>query len=218
MAPSVVTPVTNLHEVPAWLDDATATLSEPLACICNAMMDPAAVQAGQRVLVIGPGAMGLLAAQTARACGGSVVIRGAERDQARLSLAKDLGFEVTHAGEGAGLDVEPGVDVVVECSGSEEGLRHGLSSLAPGGTFVQVGLNGGDVSMRFDLVCLRELAIRSGFASTPKSWRTAMQLIGTKRVDLAPLISEVMSLAEWERGFRASRDGEGVKYILDPRF
>ena len=39
MAPYVVVPGINLHDVPDWVDDAAATLSEPLACVCNCMMD-----------------------------------------------------------------------------------------------------------------------------------------------------------------------------------
>ena len=69
-APRLVLPAANLHRVPEWLEDAAATLCEPLACVCNALLDPAVVGAGDEVLVIGPGAIGLLAAQVARACGG----------------------------------------------------------------------------------------------------------------------------------------------------
>src|SRR6478672_2640479 len=86
-APRVAVPVRNLHRVPEWLDDASASLSEPLACICNALLDPPVIASGDRVLVIGPGPIGLLAAQVARACGGQVTVRGTARDAARLALA-----------------------------------------------------------------------------------------------------------------------------------
>jgi L-iditol 2-dehydrogenase len=217
MAPRVVVPAINLHEVPEWVGDAVATLSEPLACICNSMMDPPVVQAGDSVLVVGPGAVGLLAAQIARACGGSVTVCGTEHDLVRLRLAMDLGFEVIGANESGTASGSQTVDVVIECSGSEAGVRRGLDVLRRGGTFVLVGLRGADISVRFDLVCFHELAIRSGFASTPQSWDTAMRLIWEKRVELSSLISGVLPLAEWERAFRWSQTGEGVKYVLDPR-
>ena len=218
MAAAVLVPTINLHEVPDWLGDAAATLSEPLACTCHCMMDPAAVQAGDVVLVIGPGAMGLLAAQVARACGGTVTVRGTKDDQVRLDLARTLGFEVEVVGAGeAGRAAAQNVDVLIECSGSEAGVRYGFEVLRRGGTFVLVGLRGADIGLRLDLVCFHEFAIRSGFASTPQSWGTAMRLIWHKDVELAPLISEVLALSQWELAFNASRAGRGVKYVLDPR-
>ncbi len=218
MAPSVLVPAINLHEVPDWLGDAAATLSEPLACTCHCLMGPAAVQAGDVVLVIGPGAMGLLAAQVARACGGTVTVRGTKDDQVRLDLALRLGFEVAVVGaEEADGGALQNVDVVIECSGSEAGVRYGFEVLRRGGTFVLVGLRGADISMRLDLVCFHEFTIRSGFASTPQSWNTAMRLIWHKDVELAPLVSEVLGLRQWEQAFNASRAGRGVKYVLDPR-
>ncbi|HEX5781623.1 MAG TPA: alcohol dehydrogenase catalytic domain-containing protein, partial [Solirubrobacteraceae bacterium] len=86
-APRVVLPARNLHRVPEGLADEAAALSEPLACVCNSLLDPPAVRPGDDVLVIGPGAIGLIAAQVARACGGRVTVRGTERDGPRLALA-----------------------------------------------------------------------------------------------------------------------------------
>lgn len=218
MAPFVLVPAINLHGVPEGVGEAAATLSEPLACICHSMMDPAVVQAGDVVVVVGPGAMGLLAAQVARACGGAVSVRGTKSDEVRLSLARDLGFSTeTVSRDEAGATRVEGADVVVECSGTEPGVRYGLEVVRRGGSFVLVGLRGTEVNVNFDLVCFHEIAIRSGFASTPRSWSTAMRLIGEKKVELLPLISEVLPLGEWEYAFDSSRAGRGVKYVLDPR-
>ena len=214
----VVLPAINLHGAPDDLSDAAAALAEPLACICHSMMDPAVVQAGDVVVVVGPGAMGLLAAQVARACGGAVSVRGTKSDEVRLSLARDLGFSTeTVSRDEAGATRVEGADVVVECSGTEPGVRYGLEVVRRGGSFVLVGLRGTEVNVNFDLVCFHEIAIRSGFASTPRSWSTAMRLIGEKKVELLPLISEVLPLGEWEYAFDSSRAGRGVKYVLDPR-
>ena len=148
MAPFVVVPVTSLHNVPPDLGDPAATLSEPLACICNSMMDPGVVQPGDTVLVVGPGAMGLLAAQVARCCGGPVIVRGTGDDDLRLSVARELGFEVSVAGAGKhSEDVVDKVDVVVECSGSEPGVRDALEAVRRGGTLGGVGLRRGRISV-----------------------------------------------------------------------
>ena len=73
------------------------------------------------------------------------------------------------------------------------------------------------MTVPFDEICFRELTVTSGNASTPASWRRALGLIEARQVDLEPLVTEVVPLEEWERAFRASRNAEGVKYVLDPR-
>jgi L-iditol 2-dehydrogenase len=211
-APRLVLPSRCLHRVPDALPDAAAALSEPLACVCNSLLDPNAVQPGDDVLVVGPGAIGLIAAQVARACGGRVTVRGAPRDQARLSLAGDLGFETSVAGDPA-----PAADVVVECSGAERGIADALGAARRRGRVVQMGLRGADVTLPYDLICFHELTVTAGFASNPASWRRAMKLLAAGEVQLEPLVTEVLPLAEWRRAFDASRAGEGVKFVLDPR-
>jgi L-iditol 2-dehydrogenase len=219
-APGLVLPAANLHRVPAWLDDAAASLSEPLACVCNALLDPAVIGAGDHVLVIGPGAIGLVAAQVARACGGRVTVRGIARDAPRLALAAELGFatEVAGADDPAPDADGPGAPaVVIECSGSGPGVAHALAVLRRRGTLVQMGLRGADLTVPWDLICYHELAIRTGFASTPTSWRRAMALLDDQKIALAPLVTEVVALEDWAAAFDASRGGDGVKYVLDPR-
>jgi L-iditol 2-dehydrogenase len=68
----------------------------------------------------------------------------------------------------------------------------------------------------FDLVCFRELTVTSGNASTPASWRRALGLVEERRVELEPLLSEVVPLEEWERAFAATRSGAGIKFVLVP--
>jgi len=208
-APRLHVPVTNLHRLPDWLDATTATLCEPLACVCHSLLEPEpAVRPGDDVLVIGPGPVGLLAAQVARAAGGNVRVIGTPRDTARLAAAEQLGLEAGAIDE---------ADVVVECSGSESGMASGLAAARRGARYLQIGLAGKNVSLPFDLVCFHELTITSGFASTPSSWAKALELVTERRVRLEPLLTEVVPLAEWERAFAATRAAEGIKFVLDPQ-
>jgi L-iditol 2-dehydrogenase len=211
-APLLLVPARGLHRIPDWLDGHAAALAEPLACVCHCLLDPQVVSEGERVLVVGPGPVGLLAAQVAAACGGEVHVRGAARDEARLAKARELGFETSVAGENAPAEF----DVAIDCSGAAAGIAFALESAARGGRYVQIGLAGKPVAIPFDLVCYRELTVTGGNASTPRSWRRALELIGEHRVVLRPLVSEVVPLAEWERAFAATREGSGIKFVLDP--
>lgn len=210
-APLLHVPVSNLHRIPDWLDDHAAALSEPLACVCHSLHDPQSVAESDDVLVVGPGPIGLLAAQVARAAGGRVHVRGTPRDELRLEKAVEIGFAASFGGE------PPDADVVVECSGNERGIALALESVRPGGRLVQMGLAGRPVTIPFDYVCFKELTVTSGFASTPASWKLALGLVEERRVALEPLLTEVVPLTEWERAFAATRAAQGIKFVLDPR-
>lgn len=211
-APHVVVPARNLHRLPDWLDEHAAALAEPLACVCHCLLDPPLVSPTDRVLVTGPGPVGLLAAQVARACGGRVLLSGLSSDEARLAVARRLGLGTAVAGEALADQ-----DVVIECSGSASGAAACLEAAARGGRYVQVGVFGKPVTVPLDRVFQKELVVTSGFASTPRSWRRAMSLIEGRVVELEPLVSEVAALAEWERVFADLREGRGIKVVFDPR-
>ena len=142
-------------------------------------------------------------------------MRGAARDEARLAKARELGFE-TSTSTPSNTVLLGEFDVAIECSGSAPGISFALESAARGGRFVQIGLAGKPVEIPFDLVCYRELSVTSGNASTPRSWRRALELIEREVVELEPLVTEVVPLAEWERAFAATREGSGIKFVLDP--
>ena len=218
-AARVVAPARNLHRIPDWLDLTEAALAEPLACVCNSLCDPGVVQPGDRVAVVGPGTIGQLAAQVARAAGGTVLLIGTERDAERLALAQSLGFDVARADErdrieahGGGL----GADVVVECSGAEAGIHLALELTRRMGRYVQIGHAGRDVRIPFDLISYRELIVRAGQGAPPRAWTRAMSVIDSRALDLGVLISEVAPLEDFARVFEDVRAGRGLKHLFAP--
>ena len=208
-------PARNLHALPDTVGRHAGSLAEPLACVAQCLLDPPRVGAGDRVLVTGPGTMGVLTAQVARASGGSVLLVGLPSDASRLALAEELGI-ATRILDGTS-DFTEGFDVACECSGAEAGAALALDAVRKGGTYVHVGIFGHPVTLDLDQVLYKEIAYSSGFASTPRSWRRAMALLEDGQVVLDPLVSEVVPLAEWERAFDATRRGAGMKFVLDPR-
>lgn len=209
-------PVRNLHSLPGHVGRHAGALVEPLACVANCLFDPPVVTAGDEVLVIGPGTMGVLTAQAARAAGGRVTVVGLERDRPRLDVAAGLGLAtlVVEAGEVPDM---PAPDVVCECSGAAAGADMGLDLVRKGGRYVQVGIFGRRVTVGLDAVLYKEVVVTSGFASTPRSWERAMALLEHRLVDLDALLTEVVPLSEWGRAFAATRAADGMKFAIDPR-
>lgn len=200
-----------VHRIPDTLSLQEAALCEPLACATHLLLDPPIVNAGDRVLVTGPGPMGLLLAQVARSAGAIVTLSGLAGDAGRLVIASSMGFTVSQGS--AATDY----DVVLECSGTAGGARAALEAVRKGGRYVSVGIHGRDVSIPFDLVLYKELTVTSGFAATSESWRRAMSLLSRGLIDLAPMISSVWSLRHWDEVIDSLRTGQGMKILFDPR-
>ncbi|MEO7125761.1 MAG: alcohol dehydrogenase catalytic domain-containing protein [Nakamurella sp.] len=217
-APYIVMPATNAHALPPSSlstegePPAYFALAEPLACVCQCLLDPAVVGAGDLVLVTGPGAMGQLSAQVAKACGGVVTLAGLEQDGERLAVAEGLGISVT-----TGVPEPDAFDVVIECSGSAPGAATALQSARRGARYVQVGIFGRPVTIPLDAMLYNELRLTSGFASTPASWRRAMTLIATGAVALQPLVTSEVPIRNWREAFEAVQQGSGIKTVIVPR-
>ena len=222
-AAHVLVPARLLHRLPEWLDDHAAALMEPLACVCNAILDPGVVQAGDEVLVSGAGPVGILAAQVARACGGVVTLLGTDADAERLALAATLGVAVMSVEDAAARETlaaraaARAIDVVIECAGVEAAVRSGLEWVRPGGRYVQVGLLSGLVAIPFGLVVTHEIDIRATFGSSPSAWMRATELIADRAVELEPLVSAVLPITGWREAIERLETRRGLKTVLDPR-
>jgi L-iditol 2-dehydrogenase len=210
-ATHMLVPALNLHEVPDNVSDRAAALCEPLACVCRCLLDPPLINAGDRVLVVGPGAMGLLAAQVALAQGAEVTVAGLPKDADRLTVAEGFGAATTTE-----RPEQRSFDVVVECSGSAGGSATCLAAARPAGRYIAIGIFGRPVTVDLDAVLLKELTITSGFASTPDAWRRAIGLLAQGRVDLEPIVGRIARLEEFREVFDELRTGAGLKTLFVP--
>ena len=216
-ATHVLVPARNLHEVHESVGEHAGALYEPLSCVAQCLCDPAVASPGDTALVVGPGAMGILSAQVLRSQGASVTISGTPGDQRRLDIAESLGLAPVLAGDLESATPDGGFDVVADASGNERGIDAGLRAVRRGGQYVQVGLAGKPIAVDIDLICLHELVVTSGFASTPRSWRRLEKLIAGGHVVLDPLVTDIAPLSEWETSFGRTRKADGLKLMLDPR-
>jgi L-iditol 2-dehydrogenase len=212
-APRMIVPARNLHRLPDSVPDHVAAMTEPLACVCHCLLNPGVVRPGDKVLITGPGPIGLLAAQVAQDCGaGTVTVAGLPTDDARLEVAQSLGFLT------ALPDQEfPPVDLAIECSGSAGGATLALTAVRKGGSYVQLGIFGRPQTVPLDHIVVKELTVRTGYATVPSAWRYALELLAARRISPEALVSEVAPLGDWERVFADLRVGRGVKILFDPR-
>jgi L-iditol 2-dehydrogenase len=223
MAARVAVPAHLLHRVPDAVSDLAAALSEPTAIAVTAV-ERMPVEPGSTVAVLGPGAVGLLAAMVARACGaGRTVVVGRASSRPRLELAGRLGFEAWDASQAdlarRALDVTGGrgVDLVLECSGSADAVAAGIAALRRRGRLCVLGMSGRPtLEVPWDLAMQRALDVSFSLSSSYTSWDGALALLASGAVDPMPLAS-VFPLAGWEDAFAAIADRSVVKALLDPR-
>jgi L-iditol 2-dehydrogenase len=216
-ATHVRVPQRNLHAVHESVGEHAGALYEPLSCVAQCLCDPAVASPGDTALVVGPGAMGILSAQVLKSQGATVTISGTSGDQQRLDIAASLGMTPVLADDLESAIPGVGFDVVADASGNQHGIDAGLRAVRKGGHYVQVGLTGKPIPVDIDLICLKELVVTSGFASTPQSWHRVEKLIAEGHVVLDPLVTDVAPLSEWENSFGRTRRADGLKLMLDPR-
>jgi L-iditol 2-dehydrogenase len=220
----LVVPATNLHPLPGNVSDRAGALCEPLACVTHALLDRPVIRPGDVAVIAGPGAIGLLATQVARAAGADVVVLGTSADGERLELARRLGAAHTLVVE----DDDPvrllneisqegnGADVVIECSGAGAAAAQLLTLARRRANYVQVGLFGRPVAWDLDQICFRELTVTGSNASTPDSWLRALRLLESGAVDTEAVISGSYPLAEWRQAFDDFESKRGMKLLLVP--
>jgi L-iditol 2-dehydrogenase len=216
-APFVVVPARNLHRLPATVDFLAGAMTEPAACCVHAVVEQTSVRAGEDVLIIGPGTMGLICAQLAQSAGARVIVAGTAVDEPRLAVARELGAAETVAvsdGDACQqvLDLTGGAgpDVVFECSGTAAGCGLGLAAVRRRGRFTQVGLFGGPVTVDFERISYKELKVTGALGSVWTSWETALAFMADGRLRLAPLASEPLPLTAWAEGFRRFERKDGL--------
>lgn len=207
-------PAAFVHPVPDSLSDDAAALLEPLSVGVWACRR-GRVSPGMEVLVTGAGPIGLVAAQAALAFGADRVIV-TDVNPHRLTLAERLGVEALDVSSTPLPEVGVEPDVLLECSGNPRATREAVSTVAPAGHVVLVGMGGDTVELPLSHVQGRELTVTGTFRYA-NTWPTAIELVASGRVDLDALVTGHVGLDEVESALTAGRsDPTAVKVMVQP--
>ena len=217
-------PAHLLHKIPPGISPAAAALSEPLAVTVHAVEDRCGIREGETVVVLGPGAIGLLSAQVARAEGaGRVIVVGTESDaNLRLPLAAELGFETCNVEQD---DIEQqvmkstngfGADVVVEASGASPAIDTAIRIVRRGGRLSVSGITGRpSITVAWDDLVSKAVFVSFAFSSRPRNWEKAMRYLAEGRVETEPLVSHRFALEDWREAFSAMERGTCIRALFE---
>lgn len=218
-----VVPVERVHKLPDNVDLISAVMCEPLACCVHGVNELTRINAGDIVVVTGPGPIGLLSLQLAKAEGANVIVCGTSSDQVRLDLAKELGADaaVNIQKEDVNKILEEvtcgdGPDVILECSGSSLAAGWGLDVVKKNGKYTQIGLFGKPIEIDFEKIAYKEITVKGTFSQNWTAWKKALALLGQGKVKTKPLISDILPLEQFLDGFEKHKQGKGIKIVFNP--
>ena len=209
----------NVYAKPPALSFAEAALIEPLACVAEGLRS-VSVTPASRVLVIGPGAIGLLfvAALKAQAVQ-TVVLAG--RNPARLGAGSQLGAKTISLAEldGEAEALQPaGFDLVIECTGMVEVWERAPSLARRGGTVILFGGPPSGSKATFDTSRIHydQITLISPFHFGTAAVRQAHDWLASGQIQGSLLISGERNLADAEQVFTDLAEGRGIKYAFLP--
>ena len=212
----------SIHVLPENVSLLSAALTEPLACCVHSALEKTTIANGEKVLIFGPGPIGILLAQVVKSQGAYVVLAGIGKDKDRLAFAGKVGVDrLVNLDEENLEDVIMkltdgyGADKVFDCSGVINAVNLGLKLTKKKGVFVQVGLFAkAENELDEDSIIQREIEYIGSRSQKPSSWRKALELLRDRKVNTEVMVTKEVGLNNWREGFEASLRGSEMKVIV----
>ena len=202
-------PVENLHLVPKHVSDEEAVFVEPLAANFE-MLEQVHLKPTESVVILGDGKMGQLAAQVLTLSGCEVMMVG--KHEEKLALAEKHGVHPYLLNDPQRFALENGrrVDMVVECTGSTQGLEMALRLVRPRGTLILKSTVADKSSLHLAPIVIDEIRVQG---SRCGPFPPALRALSQKLVDVRPLISARYSLDDGLVAFQHAEQ-KGVLKVL----
>lgn len=187
------------------MDLIEASMAEPLACCINSH-NKVTIRVGDKVLITGAGTIGLMQLQIAKRRGASTVVM-VDIKQEQLDLAMKLGADFTLvSGPEVAAELRKlaprGFDVVIDATGVPPVVEMGIQLLANRGSFIAFGVCPTDSSIKVNPfeIFYRDLKIIGSYA-LEKTMPQSIAMLSDGKMDLKPLIGEIISLDEMPKKF-----------------
>ena len=203
-------PVQNLLAVPDSIDDDAAVFTEPLAAAFQ-ILRQLTIEGRPFITVLGDGRLGLLCAQVMSQLNATVRLVGKHPD--KLALCEKWGVKQRLLDE-VGLRADQ--DIVVDCTGSSDGLATAMKMVRPRGKIVlKTTVAPGSVPAGMDLspLVVNEIQV---IGSRCGPFPEALAALAAGKVDVLSLISRRMKLSEGVEAIRTAEQPGVIKVLLEP--
>ena len=216
LAEQMLIPERFAFEIPDSISVAAAAMIEPAGNSLRSV-EATGLTENQKLLILGSGTIGLLAAQFALAKNLEVHIAG--NRETSLQLARELGVLHVHTIAGIKGNLLREYDAVIDASSSDFMPQLALQKVLPGGTVVLIGLSETPSLIDTRIPVLQDVTI-VGILSASPGLQGAIDYFASGAVDPEPLISEVIGfhqIADRLEGNRGMDAKPGPKIHVDPR-
>ena len=211
-------PARCLHHVPDSLPLERACLTEPCSVAWNSVINNTRLTPGDRVIVLGPGTIGILCAAVARMAGAEVAIVGLEADRHRLNIAAQYGCEVVVG------DAKPwaqkrdglGADVIIDAAGVSATLKLAIELVRPAGWITKVGWGPQPLNFSLDPLVQKNVTLQGSFSHNWPVWERVLAMLDSGALNIDPIIGGQWPLQQWQEAFEKMHRGEVVKSVLIP--
>jgi L-iditol 2-dehydrogenase len=214
----------NLLVVPDHLLFKEAAFCEPLACVLHGL-DAVRLRSGEHVAILGAGSVGLLLVQVCKQAGAHVIL--ISRSASKIELARKLGADVVLDLESVRSNEEmirevtthgQGVELAIEAVGRPELWELAVGLTRKGGQALLFGgcESGTSVTLATKALHYGERKLIGVFHHTPNAIRRALQLIASGQLQLDPLITDDLPLAELGSAFQRMESNRALKMAIYP--
>lgn len=183
--------------------------------------DAANVKPGSTVVVVGDGAVGLLAVLSAKQMGAERIV-AMSRHASRQQLAREFGatdIVVERGQEGVARIKEMtkgiGADSVLECVGTQESMMQAINSTRPGGYVSYVGVPHG-VALDGEQLFFAHVHLHGGPAPVRRYLPQLIKLVLEGKINPGKVFDLTLPLDRVAEGYRAMDERRAIKTLLQP--
>jgi len=182
------------------------------------VVENAHIKPGDRIIVLGPGTIGILCAAMAKLCGGEVAVVGLAADKSRLAIAAKYGCEIimgdasTWAKERDGL----GADCIIDAAGISATLKIALELVRPNGQISKVGWGKEPLNFSLDRLVQKNIRLQGSFSHNWPIWERVIALLSGGQLNVQHIVGGIWPITKWHEAFERMHQGEIVKSVLKP--
>jgi L-iditol 2-dehydrogenase len=217
--------INTVIRVPDTMTDPEATLVVTAGTSMYGLTELGGLVAGESVVVIGPGPIGLLAVAVAKALGASPVILTGTRNK-RLAIGKDVGADrVVNISDENPVDVVRGLtggigaDYVIECAGSEATINQAIHMTNRGGKICLAAFPHEPVTTNIAHIVRNNIYVYGIRGEGKSATHRAMELMAEKRFDATKIHTHTFPLADLPTALRYARERveDAIKVVVANR-
>lgn len=223
MAKYVLAREESIHVIPDTLSYEGAAMTEPLACGVHAMYQRSHLKLKDKIIIMGPGPIGLYMLQIAKEIGAFVIMTGVAKDKNRLLLAKKMGADVIVDTQNEDLSKIVneitdgyGIDKAYDASGALPAVNTVIPLIRRQGELIQVGIFANRMNeLDMESIIQREITLIGSRSQNPYDWPIALHLLNKGAIDIEAMVTRKYPLEKWREAFSKVMEGNEIKVMLE---